>query len=279
MDTHQHLIYPDVAGYGWTDDIAALANKPFTLETYQHLSKDMDIIGSLFMEVGVNDADYIAETRFIANLAKNPDNAILGIIASCRPENDAGYSDWMDECEDLGVLGFRRILHVVDDAVSLTDTFRRNVAAIGARGKTFDMCFLSRQLPMALELAQACDNTRLILDHCGVPDIASGVLDPWRDDMRALAGLANVTCKLSGLMAYCAPGQASLAAIQPYVDHVFEVFGSDRIVWGSDWPVVDLANGLPDWIDVTQQIFSQLSKDEAVAVGATNAATIYGVLP
>ncbi len=277
LDTHQHLIYPDVAGYGWTNDIAPLADKAFTIETYKDLSKGADIVGSLFMEAGVDDADYKAETRFVAELAKDASNGILGIIASCRPEKDAGFSEWLDECEGLGVLGYRRILHVVDDDMSQGDTFRKNLRAIGARSKTFDMCFLPRQLPVALELARACENTELILNHCGVPDIAGGGLDPWREDMRALAALPNVTCKLSGLLAYCAPGKANLASIQTYVDHVLEVFGTDRIVWGSDWPVVELANGLPDWITVTKKILAQLTESEASAIGTQNAARIYRI--
>lgn len=278
LDTHQHLIYPDVASYSWTRDIPPLADKAFTVEAYQDLSKDAVIVGSLFMETAVDDADYQAETRYVAKLAKDKANGILGIIASCRPETEGGFSDWQDECEGLGVVGFRRVLHIVDDSVSQSGTFRKNVREIGARGKTFDMCFLPKQLPIALELAQTCDNTKLILNHCGVPDIASGGLDPWREDMRALADMPNVTCKLSGLLAYCAAGEANLATIQPYVDHVLDVFGTDRIVWGSDWPVVELANGLPDWIGVTKQIFAQLSIDEAQAVGVKNAAATYGVL-
>lgn len=277
LDTHQHLIFPDVLGYGWTADIPPLADKAFTVGTYQDLSNDADIVGSLFMEAAADDADYQTETRYVAELAKEKASRILGIIASCRPETDTGYSGWLDECEGLGVVGYRRVLHVVDDGVSQSDTFRKNVREIGARGKTFDMCFLSRQLPIALELAQICDNTKLILNHCGVPDIAGGGLDPWRDDMRALAALPNVTCKLSGLLAYCTPGKANLAAIKPYVDHVLEVFGTDRIVWGSDWPVVDLANGLPDWLDVTQNILGQLSTSEASALSRQNAEEIYQV--
>lgn len=277
LDTHQHLIYPEAAGYGWTADIPPLADKAFTLDGYQALTKSADMIGSLFMETGVDDADYQAETRFVAGLAKANDSGILGLIASCRPEDDAGFTDWLDECDDLGVVGYRRILHVVDDAMSTTDAFRRNLRTLGNRGKVFDICFLARQLPIARDLAKACDSTQLVLNHCGVPDIAGGGLDPWREDIRALAAMPNVHCKLSGLLAYCSPGEATYEAIKPYVDHVFEVFGAERVVWGSDWPVVELANGLPDWLAVTSRILASLSEDEARAVGAGNAARLYGI--
>jgi predicted TIM-barrel fold metal-dependent hydrolase len=177
----------------------------------------------------------------------------------------------------MGVVGYRRILHVMPDELSQSDTFRRNVGKIGAADKVFDMCFLSRQLPIAAELAAACDNTRLVLNHCGVPDIAGGGLDPWRADMTALAALPNVTCKLSGLMAYCAPDAMTAEAIAPYVDHVLEVFGPDRMVWGSDWPVVNLAKGLPEWIAVTREILAKLSDGEATAIANGTAQSVYRV--
>jgi predicted TIM-barrel fold metal-dependent hydrolase len=183
----------------------------------------------------------------------------------------------LDECDDLGVIGFRRILHVMPDELSTTATFRKNVRALGDRGKPFDLCMLPKQLGLGAELAQACDNTTIVLNHCGVPDIAGGGLDPWRADVAALAALPNVHCKLSGLLAYCAPGNATKEAMQPYVDHVLEVFGPARLIWGSDWPVVELANGLPDWLSVTQSLLASLSADEAESVGHGNARRLFNL--
>ena len=74
LDTHQHLVYPDVAGYGWTDGIPALANKSFSLDDYKSLTAGKEVSGTLFMEAGVDDPDYMAETRFVADLAKNPES-------------------------------------------------------------------------------------------------------------------------------------------------------------------------------------------------------------
>lgn len=277
IDTHQHLVYPEVAGYGWTADIPPLADTAFPIEQYKALTASTDVVGTLFMETGVDDADYKSETRFVANLASKPENGIVGIIASCRPEDDDGFSEWLDECDELGVVGYRRILHVMPDELSTTEAFRKNVRAIGARGKTFDLCMLPGQLKLGAELVAVCDNTTIVLNHCGVPDIAGGGLDPWRADMAALASLPNMNCKLSGILAYCAPGNANEAAIRPFVDHVLEVFGPKRIVWGSDWPVVNLANGIADWIEITNSILGSLSPDEATAIGAGNAGRVYGL--
>lgn len=277
IDTHQHLVYPDVAAYGWTEGIPPLANKAFPLERYDELTKGAEVTGTLFMETGVDDADYKAEARFVAELAWQDGSGILGLIASCRPEDEDGFEEWLDECQGLGVVGYRRILHVMPDELSTTPTFRANLRKIGDRGLPFDLCMLPKQLKLGAELARSCDNTTFILNHCGVPDIAGGGLDPWREDLAALADLPNVHCKLSGILAYCAPGQANMDAIRPYVDHVLEVFGPARMVWGSDWPVVDLANGLPDWLSVTQSILGDLSVDEGNSIGHQNARAIFSI--
>ena len=277
LDTHQHLVYREKASYGWTKDIPPLAEGNFTLDDYKTLTEGLGIGGTLFMETGVDDPDYQQETRFVKSLADNSDNGMIGLISSIRPESDEAFETWLDATIEMGVVGYRRILHVMPDDTSQSDIFRNNVRKIGVSGKTFDICFLPGQLPIACELAKACENTKLILNHCGVPDIAGNGLDPWRQDIKALAQIPNVICKLSGLMAYCAPGTSSLETIEPYVDHALNCFGPNRMVWGSDWPVVNLAKGLPEWIAVTRKILGKLSADEASSIAYGTAQTVYKV--
>tara|TARA_Y100000815_G_C13207253_1_gene449099 strand:+ start:76 stop:933 length:858 start_codon:yes stop_codon:yes gene_type:complete len=277
LDTHQHLVYREKASYGWTKDIPPLAEGNFTLDDYKSLTEGLGIGGTLFMETGVDDPDYQQETRFVKSLADNSDNGMIGLISSIRPESDEAFETWLEETIEMGVVGYRRILHVMPDDTSQSDIFRKNVRKIGVSGKTFDICFLPGQLPIACELAKACENTKLILNHCGVPDIAGNGLDPWRQDIKALAQIPNVICKLSGLMAYCAPGTSSLETIEPFVDHVLNCFGPNRMVWGSDWPVVNLAKGLPEWIAVTRKILGKLSADEASSIAYGTAQIVYKV--
>ena len=277
LDTHQHLVYREKASYGWTKDIPPLAEGNFTLDDYKSLTEGLGIGGTLFMETGVDDPDYQQETRFVKSLADNSDNGMIGLISSIRPESDEGFETWLEETIAMGVVGYRRILHVMPDDTSQSDIFRNNVRKIGVSGKTFDICFLPGQLPVACELAKACENTKLILNHCGVPDIAGDGLDPWKQDIKALAQIPNVICKLSGLMAYCAPGTSSLETIEPYVDHALNCFGPNRMVWGSDWPVVNLAKGLPEWIAVTRKILGKLSADEASSIAYGTAQIVYKV--
>ena len=275
IDTHLHLIYRERLGYAWTSNIPPLATGDFTLADYTALKAGHKVAGTIFMETGVDDADYRAETRFVAGLVGQA--GLLGQIASCRPEEDAGFEDWLDECEGLNVCGFRRILHVMPDDLSQSATFRRNLAKIGARGRAFDICVLSRQLAIATDLAKACPDQPLVLDHCGVPDIAGGGFADWAKGIDAIASLPHVHVKLSGISAYCGPGSANLATLQPWVDHVLGAFGADRMLWGGDWPVVNLGAGLPEWITLTRALLTSMSTTEQGQVAQLTAKRVYRV--
>ena len=274
LDTHQHLVYRDVANYSWAKDIPPLATDNFTVENYLKLTEGLGIGGTLFMETGVDDPDYQNEAKYVQKLSDNPNNGIKGLIVSIRPEDDS-FDAWFNETLQMNVSGYRRILHVMPDETSQTQTFRDNVKKIGKAGKPFDICYLPTQLSIAYDFAKDCQEVNLVLNHCGVPSIAAGEIDQWGKDIKKLAELPNVFCKLSGLMAYCAPGTSSQETIQPYVDHVIETFGPNRMVWGSDWPVVNLGKGIQEWISVTRNILSKLSDSEAEAIANANAQKIY----
>ena len=277
IDTHQHLIYRNEATYSWAKDIPALSQSDFTVTDYQKLTNDFNIIGTLFMECAVDDPDYKNESKFINSLMKNSDNGIRGLILSIRPENDNEFDQWLEESKLLGVAGYRRVLHVMPDELSQNDNFKENVKKIGKEGMPYDLCYHAGQLKIAYELSKYCDEMDLVLNHCGVPSIASGEIDEWKKDITALSTLKHVTCKLSGLMAYCAPGTSSYETIKPYVDHVLDSFGPDRMVWGSDWPVVNIGKGIQEWIKVTHTILGNLSDDEAKKIASSNAERIYKI--
>ncbi len=275
LDTHQHLLYRDALNYDWADELPALAGRDFTVADYQGLTQDRAVAASIFMEVDA--ADYQAETRFISELAKDADNGIAGLISSCRPETDTGFENWIEECSQLPVVGYRRILHEVPDEMSGAETFRANVRKIGTQGKVFDMVFRADQLGIARDLAASCDDMVLVLDHCGVPDIASGEMENWKESIRKIAELPHVFGKISGILAYCSQNSANFRAVKPYFDHMIDSFTPSRLVWGSDWPVVNLRSDLPNWIDIYRQLIADLSVDEQVAISNGNAKKIYGV--
>ncbi len=274
IDTHQHLIYPDRFSYDWTARHPALAGA-FTLPDYRALTASRGIAGTLFMEVDVPDDEYQDEARFVAGLVGT--QGMLGQIASCRPETDAGFDAWLDEAPALHIRGLRRILHEAPDDLSRSDTFRRNLRKIGAAGLPFDLVFLARQHPVAIDLLRACPDQPFVLDHCGVPDVAGGDFARWSTTLRALAAFPNLSAKLSGIAACCAPCTATLATIKPYVDHLIDCFGPARIVWGSDWPVVNIRTTLPDWLTLSRVLIADLSPTERAAIAHDNARRIYRI--
>ena len=203
---------------------------------------------------------------------------LLGQIASVRPEESDGFDAWLDEAPDLKIVGFRRILHVVPDSVSQAEGFRQNLRKIGRAGFPFDLNFLSRQLePIGVPLLQACPDQPFILDHCGVPDVAAGDWAQWERGVAAFAAFENVVVKLSGITAYAAPGTVTTDLIRPYVERLLGLFGPNRILWGSDWPVVDLGVGLPGWIEMTSELLAGLTETERYAITVGTAKRVYGV--
>jgi len=275
-DTHVHLIHRDRLGYSWTEGIPALATGDFTTRDY-FAEAGTAVSDALYMEMAVDGADgWREEARLLSAMMADGRERLSGIIASCRPERAEGMEAWLEECAALGVCGLRRVLHEMPDEMSRTETYRANVRRIGEAGLAYDLSFNDRQLAIAAELADACPATRMVLNHCGVPRIAEPqAFEGWRAGVRALAERPNVWCKLSGLTAYCAADQDAEQAIAPYVDTVLEAFGPGRILWGSDWPVVNLGAGLPGWIAITRRILSRLSGAEAAAISRGTAQHVY----
>jgi predicted TIM-barrel fold metal-dependent hydrolase len=165
----------------------------------------------------------------------------------------------------------------VPDELSQHPRFAENVRRLEQYGLTFDLCFLARQLPLAVSLARRCPGVQFILDHCGVPDITGGALDPWRKNIRTLADLPNVACKISGVLAYCSPGEATAESVRPYVDHCLDYFGWDRVVWGGDWPVCNMTSDLKTWVDASRELVAGADPRDQQKLFSKNAERIYGL--
>ncbi len=114
----------------------------------------------------------------------------------------------------------------------------------------FDICIFHHQLPNTLEMVRRCPDVFFVLDHIAKPGIKAGLIDPWRQHMRELAALPNVVCKLSGVTTEADHANWTREQLRPYIDHVIESFGFDRIMYGGDWPVSELAGKYTDWLDV-----------------------------
>lgn len=274
VDTHQHLWDLGRLPYSWCAGLPAL-NRSFLLADYTAAAAGTPVTKTVFMECDVDNPHQLAEAQAVQSLA-DAHPLIAGLVASGRPEN-ADFPAHLDALARLPKLrGLRRVLHVVPDTVSQQPLFRENLRRLPARGLTFDICMLARQLPLARELADACPQVTFVLDHCGVPDVKGRAFDPWRDEIRALAERPNVNCKISGLVAY-ADANWTTADLRPWVEHVIACFGWDRVVWGGDWPVCTLGAPLSRWVAATAELTAGASADERAKLYHRNAERIYRV--
>lgn len=278
IDTHQHLILRHKLGYGWTEGNAILAGD-FTLTDYAALVDGRDVVGTVFMETGVDEADYQNEARLVGRMVgQEGDGPILmGQIAACRPERDDGFDAWIEECGDLGVVGFRRLMQIMPDEMSVADSYRRNIRSVGAAGMTIDLCCMARQIDIAADLVRACPEVPFVLDHCGTNNMKPGEFSAWRDRMTRLAQLPNVHVKFSGITAYVPEDAGPDDPVAAVADTVLTLFGPTRLIWGGDWPVVDLGVGLPGWIDLSAKLLADLSADELAQIGNGNARRFYNL--
>lgn len=276
IDTHRHLIYPERFRYDWTTEIPALQGN-FRVEEYRAAAEGCGITESIFMEVDVPWEQAASEAAFFCSLAEDPANRISGVVAACRPEH-ANFAAQLETSAHPRLVGYRRVLHTQPDEVSTTSLFRKNVALIGKAGFTFDLCLLPRQLATGAALIDTCPETRFILNHCGVPDIASGELAFWRGQLREISRRPNLACKISGIIAYAA-GDITSDTLRPVVEHAIDCFGWDRLVWGSDWPVCNLTRDLLTWRRILDDVLAGSSEDELACLYQRNAREIYGIKP
>jgi predicted TIM-barrel fold metal-dependent hydrolase len=271
LDTHLHLIYPDRFSYPWLDGAPAIS-KPWSLEDYFAEALPLGIESALHMEVDVAESDIMGETEFVLGLPR-----IAGAIAACRPESMTFVDQIEQLAEHAHVKGVRRILHEPPDELSQSDLFIENIRHLPDYDLSFDLCLRADQLHLGTELVQRAPDVTFILDHCGNPDIAGQGLDPWRAGITEIAHNPNVVGKVSGLANHCARGWTA-ETLRPYVEHMIESFGWDRVVWGSDHPVVTVTGGtLTDWVEASREIVSGASQDEQAALFHRNAERIYKV--
>ena len=275
VDTHQHLWDLNRFPYSWTNGIPAL-HRSFLLDDYASAAAGLGIAKTVFVECDVDEPHLLAEARHLQALAERHP-LIAGIVASGRPERD-GFRSHLEELAKLPkVRGVRRVLHTQPDALSAEPRFAENLRLLPEFGFTFDLCVLARQLPAGIDLVRRCPQVTFILDHCGVPDVKGRALDPWREHIRTLAALPNVACKLSGLIAYADPARWTVDDLRPWVEHVLECFGWDRVVWGGDWPVCTLAAPLARWVEATRLLTRGATAVQRAQLFHRNAERIYRV--
>ncbi len=274
IDTHQHLWDMDLFSYTWCKDIPAL-NRSFRIQDYLLATRGSQLVKSVHIEADVDEPYMLDETRYIFKLAEAQDNPLTGVVACARPEKD-DFREYLDKIVGHHALkGIRRILHTQPDSLGQGRTFIENVKVLSSYNLSFDLCVLARQLPIAIRLVRQCPSVTFILDHCGVPQVKEKAFDPWRTYMREISGFPNVSCKISGLVAYADPQNWTADDLRPFVEHTIECFGWDRVMFGSDWPVCTLSAPFGKWVETLSMLTQGASDEQRNKLFSQNATRIY----
>ena len=179
------------------------------------------------------------------------------------------------------VVGIRRNYQDEAPGFARQPSFARGLRALPDFGFTHDLCILWHQIEETIELVARCPEVQFILDHCAKPAIAAprpaDADARWRAGMRALAALPNVVCKLSGLVTEADHARWQPSDLQPYLEYALAVFGTERLLFGSDWPVVKLASSWARWLATLREALADLSEAEQAAIFAGNARRVYGL--
>jgi L-fuconolactonase len=273
IDAHHHVWRMNRGDYGWLtpQDHPKIARDflPVDLEPLLRAAKiDRTIL--------VQAAPTEAETHFLLDLARDTPfvAAVVGWIdfeAADAPTRIARL------CANPKLMGLRPMLQDIADVEWILKPEFARVFDAMQRGKLrLDALVKPRHLPALAELIDRYPDLAVVIDHGAKPDIAGGGLDVWKPYIRHIAKETNAYCKLSGLASEAGPGW-SAATLKPYVDVLLECFGPERMMWGSDWPVLNETGDYAAWLGACVTLTAGLSAADREAVFGTTAAKFYGV--
>ncbi len=272
IDAHHHVWTLARRDYGWlTPDLTALY-RDFLPRDLEPLLSVHGIDGTVIVQAAPTEA----ETLFLLDLAGGWPMA-RAVVGWVDMTSVAGPQRLESLAQSPLLRGIRPMIQdETNPDWMLQETVGVAFQAIGVSGLTFDALVRPHHLPALMRLVDRYPDVPVLIDHGGKPDIAGDGFQPWADDMRALAERPQVMCKLSGLLTEAGARTAD-ANLRPYIDHLLDGFGPGRLMWGSDWPVLDLAGDYDGWINQAQRLLQGLSLDERAQVFGRTAARFYGI--
>jgi len=276
VDAHVHFWDPSALRYPWLDGLPAL-DKAFLPASYASATSGIPIDSMILVEANCLPHQTLGEADFFEQVAA-AHSRVAAIVAFASLTAPAELDRTLDALVARPrVKGIRHNIQGEPPGFCTQPSFVEGVRKVGARGLMFDLCATHDQLREVLKLVRQCPDTRFVLDHCGKPAIRDRLLDPWRADIAALAECPNVWCKLSGLVTEASPTEWREADLVPYASHVVEKFGTERVMYGSDWPVLTLAAGYGAWFGFTEWLTKRWSDAERRGFYRGNAMQAYGL--
>jgi L-fuconolactonase len=272
IDAHHHLWRPARGDYGWLKPDTALLYRDFDPDALQPLLNAAAIDATILVQAAPTEA----ETTYLLDIARRTP-WIAGVVGW----TDLAAPDASTRVAQLAgmplLVGLRPMLQDLEDPDwILKPEVNDGLSAMAAQDLVFDALVREVQLPSIIELARRFPKLKIVLDHAGKPVIQGPPTPEWRKAMTMLGALPNMSVKLSGLLTE-APAGTGADALRPYVDRLLEGFGAERILWGSDWPVLNLAGDYQGWVELADRLTGGLDAKTRDAIWGGNAARIYGI--
>jgi L-fuconolactonase len=270
IDAHHHLWDPSLADYPWmTDEVAAIRRR-FEPEDLEPLLREYGLDGTVVVQARGS----VDETRWLLQIAEATP-FVLGVVGWIDL-TDAAVASVLANLTGGRLVGIRHQVHdEPDPAWLLRDDVQRGIGAVGDAGLVFDLLVRSAELPAAIGTVRRNPEVRFVVDHVAKPPVREGNTDAWARGLAALADLPNVTCKLSGLVTEADWSGWRSAGLAEYYRRALEWFGTERCMFGSDWPVCLLAAEYGDVLELLREALSGLGERERADILGGTAARTY----
>ena len=274
VDSHIHFWDPDHLHYTWLAEVPAI-NRPYTPAVLSEAAEGLNLERIVFVQADCVPEEGLEEVRWVSNLAAG-DARIQGIVAFAPLQQGEAASTYLAELTRFRLVkGVRRLIQSEALGFSIQPDFIAGVQQLPDFGFSFDLCIMHHQLPDVLMLVEQCPDVSFVLDHFGKPAIKEAIIEPWASHIRSLAAFPNVMCKLSGLVTEAHHETWTPADLQPYIEHILDVFGPNRLMFGGDWPVSELASSYSRWVETAQAALAHLSEHDQEKIFYQNALDFY----
>jgi L-fuconolactonase len=262
VDTHVHLYRMGHLGYAWRDTSPKL-QRTFLLDEFDQARGPVAVEKIVFTEVWVDPGQYLQEAAFVQSLA-DKDPRLSGMIAFAPLEKGPAVEEDLLALQKFPILrGIRRMIEIErDPSFCLEPAFVAGLKLLPKYGLTFDICVKHWALTFGLELARRCPAVTFVLDHIGKPGIKHGLREPWWSQIREMAKLPNVVVKVSGVITEADQAKWTKDDVKPYIAHVIDAFGFDRVMFGSDWMVSELTHAYPTYVEILDEVIAGASEAE-----------------
>jgi len=273
VDAHHHVWRLDRGDYGWLTPVLAPIYRDFTLDDLRPLLARASIGATVLVQA----APTVAETEFLLQVARASESLVQGVVGWVDLSAPDVTAILERLAQDPLLKSIRPMLHdIADPEWILRADVDRGIAVVERLGLRFDALVRPRQLPAMQRMIERHPDLPVVIDHGGKPAIVDRDWEPWASRITELAEHRYVACKLSGLVTEAGSGWNS-HTLSRYVDHLLECFGSQRLLWGSDWPVVNLAGGYHRWVRATDQMLARVPEADRHAILGDNARRFYGL--